>query len=253
MTNLASDRRRDFRSLVAALDIRFGTSHCTEISKVKFKNRVRQCDEELPALAKDIERLARLAYAGVSPNLIDTLAQDQFIDSLPDDDMRPRLRQERPLTLQRALELALELESFRLANRQQRTRVSWGTKLQNEVKPQDVTTTTLNIAKKMEAASDQIVRSMEKLEALMRGHRKPNLKSPRRKDTHDTKVGSVGRKVIFATIAQDVAHHLSKVTGQRTKPKEKSCIRKAKKLVPKNGVEMPWEMPSSCFYGAKSS
>ena len=54
---------------------------------------------ELPALAEGIERLARLAYAGASPILIDTLARDQFIDSLPDDDMRLRLRQERPPTL----------------------------------------------------------------------------------------------------------------------------------------------------------
>ena len=197
LANLASDRRQDFRSLVAALDSRFGTSHRTEISKVKFKNRVRQCDEELPALAEDIERLARLAYAGASPILIDTLARDQFIDSLPDDDMRLRLRQERPPTLQRALELALELESFRLANRQQRTRVSRGTKLQEEVKPQDVTTTTLDIAKKMEAASDQIARSMEKLEALMRGRRKPNPKSPRRKNTHDTKCWKCGEEGHF--------------------------------------------------------
>ena len=38
LANLASDRRQDFRSLVAALDSRFGTSHRTEILKVKFKN-----------------------------------------------------------------------------------------------------------------------------------------------------------------------------------------------------------------------
>ena len=56
----------------------------------------------------------------------------------------------------RALELAFELESFRLANRHQRTRVSRGTKLEDEVKPQDTRTTTLDIAKKMEAASNQI-------------------------------------------------------------------------------------------------
>ena len=111
--------------------------------------------------------------------------------------MRLRLRQERPPTLQRALELALELESFRLANRQQRTRVSRETKLQEEVKPQDVTTTTLDIAKKMEAASDQIARSMERLEALNRGRRKPNPKSPRRKDTHDTKCWKCGEEGHF--------------------------------------------------------
>ena len=159
--------------------------------------------------------------------------------------MRLRLRQERPPTLQRALELALELESFRLANRQQRTRVSRGTKLQDEVKPQDVTTTTFDIAKKIEAASDQIARSMGVV-SLIRSH-------PEEKILTTRNVGSVGRKVIFATIARDVAHHLSEVTGERSKPKEKSCIRKVKKLVPKNRLEIPRETPSSCFYGAKSS
>ena len=197
LVNLAGDRRQDFRSLVAALESRFGTSHRTEISKVKFKSRVRQRDEELSALAEDIERLARLAYAGAPPILIDTLARDQFIDSLPDDDMRLRLRQERPPTLQRALELALELESFRLANRHQRTRISRETKLEDEVKPQDTRTTTLDIAKKMEAASDQIARAKERLEALMRGSRKPNPKSPRRKDPHDTKCWKCGEEGHF--------------------------------------------------------
>ena len=121
LVNLSNDRRQDYQALVAALDSRFGTSHRTEISKVKLKNRVRQRDEGLPELAEDIERLARLAYADAPPTLVDTLARDQLVDCLPDDDMR--LRQERPQTLQRALELALELESFQLANRQHRVRI----------------------------------------------------------------------------------------------------------------------------------
>ena len=36
--NLASNCRQGFCSLVAALDSRFGMSHRTEISKIKFKN-----------------------------------------------------------------------------------------------------------------------------------------------------------------------------------------------------------------------
>ena len=120
LANLSSDRRQDFRALVAALASRFGTSHRTKISKVKFKNRVWERDEELPALAEDIERLARLAYPDAPPTIIDTLARDQFVDSIPDNDMRLRLRQERLENLQRVLELALELESFNLANREQR-------------------------------------------------------------------------------------------------------------------------------------
>ena len=38
---------------------------------------------------------------------------------------------------------------------------------------------------------------MEKLEALMRGRRKPNPKSPRRKDTHDTKCWKCGEEGHF--------------------------------------------------------
>jgi hypothetical protein len=181
LANLSNDRRQDYRALVTALASRFGTSHRTEISKVKFKNRVRQRDEGLPALAEDIEGLARLAYADAPPTIIDTLARDQFVDSLPDDDMRLRLRQERPQTLQRALELALELESFHLANRQQKMRVSRETKVQSEFTPRGTTTSTLDIAKRMEAASNQIAQSMKKLKALMRDRRNVSQKSPRNK------------------------------------------------------------------------
>jgi hypothetical protein len=122
-----------------------------------------------------------LAYADAPPTIIDTLARDQFVDSLPDDDMRLRLRQERPQTLQRALELALELESFHLANRQQKMRVSRETKVQSEFTPRGTTTSTLDIAKRMEAASNQIAQSMKKLKALMRDRRNVSQKSPRNK------------------------------------------------------------------------
>jgi hypothetical protein len=192
LANLSNDRRQDYRALVTALASRFGTSHRTEISKVKFKNRVRQRDEGLPALAEDIEGLARLAYADAPPTIIDTLARDQFVDSLPDDDMRLRLRQERPQTLQRALELALELESFLLANRQKRMRVSRETKVQSEFTPRGTTASTLDIAKRMEAASNQIAQSMKKLEALMRDRRNVSQKSPRNKEPRDLKCWKCG-------------------------------------------------------------
>lgn len=67
----------------------------------------------------------------------------------------------------------------------------------------------------MEAASDQIARSMEKLETVMGDRRKP--KHYRlileQKILTTRNVGSVERKLIFAIIARDVAHHLSVETG----------------------------------------
>ena len=126
--NLAPADRQKLDVLVVALKNRFGASHQTELSRMKFKNRVKQRDESLPELAEDIERLSRLSYPDAPPTLRDVLARDQFMDALPDEDTRLRIKQERPPTLRRALETALELESFSIAARQ-RNRVARGTEL----------------------------------------------------------------------------------------------------------------------------
>lgn len=126
--NLAPEDRQNLDVLLLALKNRFGSSHQTELSRMKFKNRVKQKDESLPEMAEDIERLCRLAYPDAPPTLRDVLARDQFIDALPDEDTRLRIKQERPRTLQKALEAALELESFQIAARQ-RVKVSRETEL----------------------------------------------------------------------------------------------------------------------------
>ena len=126
--NLAPEDRQNLDVLLLALKNRFGSSHQTELSRMKFKNRIKQKDESFPEMAEDIERLCRLAYPDVPPTLRDVLARDQFIDALPDEDTRLRLKQERPRTLQKTLEAALELESFQIAARQ-RVKVSQETEL----------------------------------------------------------------------------------------------------------------------------
>ena len=50
-------------------------------------------------MAEDVERLARLAYPGAEEAMILTLAKDQFIDALDDDDMKLRIQQLRPQIL----------------------------------------------------------------------------------------------------------------------------------------------------------
>ena len=49
--------------------------------------------------------------------MLEALAKDQFVDAVHDDDIRLRIAQSRPTTLRQALEIALELESFVLANK----------------------------------------------------------------------------------------------------------------------------------------
>ena len=118
LTNLPAGQRRDYQALAQALQNCFGTGHQTELNRAKLQGRMRRREETLPALAEDVERLTRLAYPRADEAMVMTLSKDQFIDSLHDDEMKVKIRQLRPQTLQRALEIALELESYSLAGRQ---------------------------------------------------------------------------------------------------------------------------------------
>ena len=50
-------------------------------------------------LAEDVEHLAWSAYPGAVDNILEVLAKDQFIDALQDDEIRLRIRQNRPASL----------------------------------------------------------------------------------------------------------------------------------------------------------
>ena len=89
-----------------------------ELHRARLKARTRGRDEGLPELAEDIERLTHLAYPGTTAQpMIDLLAKDHFTDTLPDEDMRLRVRHNRPASLRDALHLALKLESCDVASR----------------------------------------------------------------------------------------------------------------------------------------
>ena len=109
--NLSSLERRDYEVLINALTTRFGMAHQSELARAKNK------EESMPELAEYVETLTRAAYPDASAELQDIMARDNFIDALPDDDVRLKIRQSRPPSLQAALESAIELESFRLASR----------------------------------------------------------------------------------------------------------------------------------------
>ena len=118
LSELDSVHRRNFTSLVSALQNRFGTANRAEVYRAQLKNRVRQRNETIPELAQNIRKLTRQAYPGANSDLIDTLALDHFIDSLLDSETRLRLRECSPKTIQEAETLAVKLEAQRLADRQ---------------------------------------------------------------------------------------------------------------------------------------
>lgn len=117
LSNMSDHEQRDYRTLVAALTSRFGVTHQSELARAKLKSKVKGKEESMSELVESVESLTRTAYPDATPELQDVLARDNFIDALQEDDLRLRIRQARPQSLQAALETALELESFQLASR----------------------------------------------------------------------------------------------------------------------------------------
>lgn len=118
LTTLSFEKQQNYESLVAALSSRFGSEHQSELNRVRLRTRSRRREETLPELAEDVERLVRLAYPEAAEPMVELLAKDQFVDALPEEDMRLRIHQNKPVTLQDALRIALELESYQLASKQ---------------------------------------------------------------------------------------------------------------------------------------
>ena len=116
--DLDGTRRRNYTALTAALGQRFGPENQTELFRVQLKNRVRKREETLPELAQAIRRLTRQAYPSADYQLQETLAKENFIDSLQDADIRWRVFQSRPDSLEDAVRVAVELEAFQVADRQ---------------------------------------------------------------------------------------------------------------------------------------
>ena len=51
---------------------------------MRLKARTRRREESLAELAEDVERFVRLAYSEADEAMVEVLAQDQFIDALPE-------------------------------------------------------------------------------------------------------------------------------------------------------------------------
>ena len=106
-----------YKELSNALQERFAQPNQTELYRVQLKERRQRAIETLTELGQDIWRLTNLAYQTAPTDLRETLAKDQFIDALISADMRLRIMQARPTSLNMAVRHAVELEAFNKAER----------------------------------------------------------------------------------------------------------------------------------------
>lgn len=71
--------------------------------------------ETFSELGQAIQRLANMAYPTATFEFRDTLARDHFVDALDNSEMRIRIKQSRPRSLNDAVILAVELEAHQRA------------------------------------------------------------------------------------------------------------------------------------------
>lgn len=118
LTELSPLERQDFDSLVNILNIRYGSIERSEMFRARLQTKTRGKDETLSELAQSIRKLTRQAYPTADSSLTNILALDHFIDSIPDSDIRLRIRELRPKNINEAETHAVRLEAHRLADKQ---------------------------------------------------------------------------------------------------------------------------------------
>ena len=112
LQGLATGVRENYTTLKGALRQKFVPKERIELHKAEFRARHRERDEKLPDLASSLRRLVSRAYPEAVLDLQDSLAKDQFIDALEDREIRMKLRESGPKTLDEAVSRALQIEAM---------------------------------------------------------------------------------------------------------------------------------------------
>ena len=110
--DLPDDMKKHYDLLVQALEERFAPPNQTELYRVQLRERRQRATESLPELGQAVRRLINLAYPTAPGDVREILAKDQFIDALKDQEIRIKIKQSRPMNLNSAVQLAVELESY---------------------------------------------------------------------------------------------------------------------------------------------
>ena len=101
-----------YRYLVTIMEQEFGPRECPESFFQKLSRREQKPGESLADLARDIKKLAALAYPGTDKAQRDRTARLYFTQAVSDSELRTEIFRSRPRTLEDAVSIAEETESF---------------------------------------------------------------------------------------------------------------------------------------------
>ena len=138
--NMKSEDVCAYGDLCEALEARFAPANQIELYRAMLREKRQKPKDTLPELGESIRRLVHLAYPTAPREVTEMIAKDQFVDALNDFDMRLRIQQSRPRTLNDAVRLAVEIEAFCRAERQRRQDIGFARGISNESKDLDSST-----------------------------------------------------------------------------------------------------------------
>ena len=115
--SLPTRETRSYRSLCEALERRFGDSRLAAVYKAELGSRQKKETESLPQLGQEIRKLVQYAYPGIGPDGIEELAIEKFREALTDQEQRKSVHQAQPITLESAVQAAMDTEAWQLAER----------------------------------------------------------------------------------------------------------------------------------------
>ena len=112
--SIPESQRSDYEAMKSALEKRFSPPHCENAFRAVFRQRKRESKESLMDYGSDIMRLAQRAYPEFNYTALDQVARDQFVRGLPDVDMKRHVDLGSSSSLDEAISLATQYESFEM-------------------------------------------------------------------------------------------------------------------------------------------
>lgn len=90
---------------------RFGNVNQVERFRAELRTRRRKSGESIQSVYQDIRRLMALGFPGQSGELCEVIGRDFFLDALVDPDLRVRVLDQQPRTLDEALSIVCRMEA----------------------------------------------------------------------------------------------------------------------------------------------
>ena len=98
--------------LIALLRSRFGSDNQSERFRAELASRRRKKGESLQSVYNDIRRLLALSFPGEKGSLLEILGRDYFLAALNDPQLRVRVLDQAPVTLDQTLTICSRMEAY---------------------------------------------------------------------------------------------------------------------------------------------